>query len=197
METETKIEKKKTKSPVGLIILLIVLALLIVPPIVAYAYLSVSASRIEKNAPGAVESAWETRYAESGSVEVSLSDTDVLPFLETLGLREEMDALIEEYLPEQLVLNAYYPIFSDDGITLYVSAKAFGFLPLPLKAECSLTGNGSEVTVSDVVISIGEKISLPWRKSRTGSAWTPPILLIWRIMTICLGCVKFRFITAS
>lgn len=154
---------KKKKSHVGLIVLIVILVILIAPPAVLYVYLSSGCAAIEKTADIPMTSDPQVWYLEDGGVELDLYAGDLLPFAEQFDYETKLSETLDA-LPVQVELKCIVPRIEGDTLRVSVSAKAFGFLPLPLTADANFrceNGEG-ELTVTDV--HIGKRIAVPMEK---------------------------------
>lgn len=163
--------EQKKKRHIGRTIFIVILVLILLIPVLAYAYLALMGFSPE--AMRAADTHGDhiqgepypimRQYAEDGSITIYLTENE----LYRIADEYEADALIRENLPDFLSIKAWSFQLRDGGLDLYADAQAFGFLPLPLHAGADAAFERGLVAATLKEVHLGKWLSIPMDKLRS------------------------------
>lgn len=158
---------EKKKHP-GRTAVLVILGVIILIPALAFAYLSFmgfGADKMRAQYDAAAPYEGTTVFNADGTASFSLARDDLFYLIDEFELEKDAAEALS-FVTDALSIKAIAADAGEDGLCIYADAVAFGFIPVPLKAVCSVTlpREGKTVTVKLTSAYLGKWIKLPLDK---------------------------------
>ncbi len=158
-------EKKKHT---GRNVALIIVGVVVLIPALLFAYLSLMGFGAEKmRARYDAQAPYDGRTGinADGTASFTLGRNEFFYFIDEYGFEDDAAEALAS-ITDAVSIKAVAADAVASGLTIYADAVAFGFIPLPLKAECSVTlpQEGDKVMLKIQSAYLGKWIKLPLDK---------------------------------